>query len=315
MLEQERPGLRGTPARAPKSKGRAPSLGRSGQQPVSSSCRAALRFMQCLLLRLGLLDRLRPHSPSPGTCTDTQPAGDHRYTWLPPVQMASRGCRGSHRKDRTADSCSSTTKSLSFRTSQIQTALGMLSGEGRGPGLCSPPAPVQHPRHPNSPTPGTWLTRLSARGPAHHQTHRRLLRGQDGRKPQVGGPELTFLSDCLNLSLGLEETRHPWDGPLTAPRGQEVVVQTEGQGPDAHPRVGSVCRGFQSPEGGRHRGDLIWAPKGSTRPEPPGSEGEGPRPPQGEAGADSRGRSGSSRKQALREAGQGLGGPIAPLPP
>lgn len=153
MLEQERPGLRGTPARAPKSKGRAPSLGRSGQQPVSSSCRAALRFMQCLLLRLGLLDRLRPHSPSPGTCTDTQPAGDHRYTWLPPVQMASRGCRGSHRKDRTADSCSSTTKSLSFRTSQIQTALGMLSGEGRGPGLCSPPAPVQHPCHPNSPTP------------------------------------------------------------------------------------------------------------------------------------------------------------------
>lgn len=70
-------------------------------------------------------------SPSPGTCTDTQPARDHRYTWLPPVQMASRGRCGSHWKARTGDSCSSTTNSLSFWMSQIQTAFGALS-EGRG---------------------------------------------------------------------------------------------------------------------------------------------------------------------------------------
>lgn len=76
-------------------------------------------------------------SPSPGTCTETQPAGDHRYTLLPPVQMASLGCCGSQWKERTGRSCSSTAKSLSFRTSQIHTAFGTLSGQGRPTGTRS----------------------------------------------------------------------------------------------------------------------------------------------------------------------------------
>lgn len=91
-----------------------------------------------------------PCSPSPGTCTDTQPAGDHRYTLLPPVQMASRGCCGPHWKARTVQSCSSTASGLSFRMSQIHTALGTLSEEEGAPRLtftprCSAPAPSLSP--------------------------------------------------------------------------------------------------------------------------------------------------------------------------
>lgn len=35
-------------------------------------------------------------------------------------------------------------------------------------------------------------------------------------------------------------TAHTRDGPLTVPRGQEVVVRTEGQRPNADSGVGSV---------------------------------------------------------------------------
>lgn len=68
-------------------------------------------------------------SPSPGTRTATQPAGDHRYTLLVPVHTARRGWQGSHWKHWIVHSCSNTTDSFSFRMSQIHTALGMLSGE------------------------------------------------------------------------------------------------------------------------------------------------------------------------------------------
>lgn len=65
--------------------------------------------------------------PSIGTCTDTHPAGDHKYTLVFAVHMASRDWRGSHWKSWIAHSCSKTTKSFIFWMSQIQRALGMLS--------------------------------------------------------------------------------------------------------------------------------------------------------------------------------------------
>lgn len=68
-------------------------------------------------------------SPSPGTRTATQPAGDHRYTLLVPVHTARRGWQKSHWKHWIVHSCSNTTDNFSFRMSQIHTALGMLSGE------------------------------------------------------------------------------------------------------------------------------------------------------------------------------------------
>lgn len=65
--------------------------------------------------------------PSVGTCTETQPAGVHRYSWALPVHRASRGRWGSHWKHRTADVCSSTASRLIFCVSHTQTTLAMLS--------------------------------------------------------------------------------------------------------------------------------------------------------------------------------------------
>lgn len=46
---------------------------------------------------------MRNNKPSVGTTTDTQPAGDHMYSLLFPVQTASRGCFESHWKAKTKE--------------------------------------------------------------------------------------------------------------------------------------------------------------------------------------------------------------------
>lgn len=48
-------------------------------------------------------NQMRNNKPSVGTTTDTQPAGDHMYSLLFPVQTASRGCFVSHWKAKTKE--------------------------------------------------------------------------------------------------------------------------------------------------------------------------------------------------------------------
>lgn len=83
-----------------------------------------------------------------------------------------------------------------------------------------------------------------------------------GRKGDAAGGSL--LADVPLTPLvsrapkGTASLHTAWAAVLTVPRGQEVVVGAEGQGAYADFRVRSVSSGFQSLQGHRPSGDLIW---------------------------------------------------------
>lgn len=71
-----------------------------------------------------------------------------------------------------------------------------------------------------------------AMGPRHYRCRTSTLpAAAEWEEASTGGP---------SPGGGRRGAAHTRDGPLTVPRGQEVVVRTEGQRPDADPGVGSV---------------------------------------------------------------------------
>lgn len=83
--------------------------------------------------------------------------------------------------------------------------------------------------------------------------------GQEGGRRRRVACLWTFLMPLVSRAPeGTASGHTAWAAVLTIPRGQEVVVGAEGQGAYADFRVCSVSSGFQSLQGHRPGGDLVW---------------------------------------------------------
>lgn len=83
--------------------------------------------------------------------------------------------------------------------------------------------------------------------------------GQEGGRRRRAACSWTFLTPLVSRAPeGTASGHTAWAAALTIPRGQEVVVGAEGQGAYADFRVCSVSSRFQSLQGHRPGGDLVW---------------------------------------------------------